>query len=152
MNKLELKHIAPYLPYGLKINTKYGIDVPEDGHNYTVIGVCLKRSVFSYNNLMFEVLEKPNKEISHYYNDFKPILRPLSDLELDLWNIINDVDKEFYIEYSSDDGNIYLRDVCDLNFFELSRTLNVLNQLFKNHFDVFGLIEKGLAIDKNTLK
>jgi len=31
---LELKHVAPYLPYGLKIHTIYGIDVPEQGHIY----------------------------------------------------------------------------------------------------------------------
>ena len=30
--------------------------------------------------------------------------------------------------------------------------LNELNYLFENHFDVYGLIEKGLAIDINTLK
>ena len=28
---------------------------------------------------------------------------------------------------------------------------NIVSKLFENHFDVFGLIEKGLAIDINTI-
>lgn len=31
-------------------------------------------------------------------------------------------------------------------------TYSDMEKLFENHFDVFGLIEKGLAIDLNTIK
>jgi hypothetical protein len=117
--KLELKHLAPYLPYGLN-----GI------HQDRIIDL-------NPNNLWVFTLNA------------KPILRPLSDLDLDLWNIINDVDGEYYLQL--DNGNVFLTDTCDLNLFEISRTINVLNQLFKNHFDVFGLIKRGLAIDINTI-
>ena len=62
----------------------------------------------------------------------KPILRPLSDLTEDLlcisW-IENIQDKELGAE-------------CPYDVWQV---------LFANHFDVFGLIEKGLAIDINTL-
>ena len=34
----------------------------------------------------------------------------------------------------------------------LDLKVNDYNILLENHFDIFGLIEKGLAIDMNTLK
>lgn len=61
----------------------------------------------------------------------KPILRPLSDLSED------DLEGA---EYIVDKGLS-----ADLNYYQWE-------YLFENHFDVFNLIENGLAIDKNTLE
>lgn len=64
----------------------------------------------------------------------KPILCPLSNLKnnRDLYDFPVDyiIDNDKDSELGMDEWNI----------------------LFKNHYDVFGLIEKGLAIDINTLK
>ncbi len=70
----------------------------------------------------------------HPIKQIKPILRPLHDLlkgdklTLELSRYI--IDKENYSE------------------------LNIMqwNFLFRNHFDIFSLIKKGLAIDINTSK
>jgi len=106
--KLELKHLAPYLPYGLIINQHR-----EDLHkNYQSEMVAL------FSDKIKVVSEKfPFSEEIQYY-EAKPILRPLSD---------------FKIKYEV-------------------RRWDSWEKLFSEHYDVFGLIEKGLAIDINTLK
>ena len=117
--KLELKHLAPYLPYNLKIKTNYGWDTVTTLNEYEVNGD--HEHSYSYEDHPNEVLE------------FKPILRPLADLENDEYKnrIFN---REYIIDKKTD---------TDLGYYEWC-------YLFENHFDVFGLIEKGLAIDINT--
>lgn len=110
--------------------------------------------------------------------NFKPILRPLSDLikkiDVNGEKIIpirelksGGTDKEEVYAFEDFEGTNY---VCsDNESHELvfnsnsgfnrrynceSRQLNsypIYQKLFEWHFDVFGLIEKGLAIDFNTL-
>ena len=148
MEKLKLEHLAPYLPYKLKISTQYGINVPKEGLTYTVIGVCKKDTSWSNGeiDIVFEVYEKYGKEMSNAYFDFKPILRPLSD--------IGDVPGKYLSEESNLDigDQITLSELSnkEMNFAHLEYHLAV--HLFENHFDCFGLIDAGLAIDINTLK
>lgn len=150
---LELKHLAPYLPYRLmilkddKIAQLTGLSNPYK----TLAGYFLSGE-----------LKTPNKgfrESYSFYVDeknldrFKPILRPISDLE----NVIPHNDKKIcLIEWIED---FY----CTLDLHEqakrLINDLRWLNQcdymlvchLIEYHFDVFGLIEQGLAIDINTI-
>ena len=64
----------------------------------------------------------------------KPILRPLSDLTEEYSNACNYSHKDFKWEI-------------------INKNISVLvwDSLLKNHFDVFGLIDAGLAIDINTI-
>ena len=81
--------------------------------------------------------------------DFKPILRPLSDLtqnELiqELGTTIGHLDwitieRDHWIRFYSHE--YWLNDIPYVMY----------KYLIKNHFDVFGLIKKGLAIDINTI-
>ncbi|GEJ52796.1 TPA: hypothetical protein ACT5CK_002367 [Flavobacterium psychrophilum] len=132
--KLELKHLAPYLPYELKVK-----DI-DDASIKTLFGLKLK-----------------NKDLWLYYQNgtkdrgrIRPILRPLSDLDKPIERDINlivvpsrafDLVKneegfwcdEYYAEYcESPTAKV---EVTQFNFW-----------LFEYHFDVFELIEKGLAI------
>lgn len=70
-------------------------------------------------------------------NEIKPILRPLSDItegeKMDLRSHFLEMDNP----YNTGDPPWH---------FEQTR------YLLSKHFDLFGLIESGLAIDKNTLK
>jgi hypothetical protein len=124
--KLELKHLAPYLPYDLQCR----VWKPPHIHNNKIVklvGLINKDcGCFTQNN--------------YYYDEFKPILRPLSDLTEDVVIEIGiigiDVDNVL---------NAVIHN--DMSYMEYS----VHTILVKNHFDVFGLIEKGLAIDINTL-
>lgn len=116
--KLELKHLAPYLPYGLKGEIFNDLDV--------ITGLDIEHSIV-------ETLNNGNCLI----DNFKPILRPLEDLKksgVDFGVYNNDNLQEFNKEIIY--GN------CSYNSMKI---------LLKNHFDVFGLIPNGLAIDINTI-
>lgn len=173
--KLELKNLAPYLPYSLK----FYVD-------------------------MFEFTEgnsKPEMRLLTMGNDVtmclkygKPILRPLSDLTketlhngekviplIEIAKIISFYEIEKIESYSkSGDAVIYFIDskgfkrgvdiflspegYLQYNFYTRNEKwaedwtslridhLRVTNQLLEWHFDVFGLIDAGLAIDINTIE
>jgi hypothetical protein len=115
--KLELKDLAPYLPYGVQY---------KDNKNIVKILKSLDAVI-----LMADFGHGDAQE----FKELKPILRPLSDLQNEEYEnkIFN---REYIIDKEAD---------SELGYYEWC-------YLFKNHFDVFGIIEKGLAIDINTLK
>ncbi len=180
--KLELKDLACYLPYDLKIKT---------GDYIRTLSISVTTTTeISLSNVLCDV-------------GYKPILRPLSDLtneitingdafiplieiaksydfeingkdtifedgKIKLFELLEDpndryqqIDNEiqFYIDVSnsinSDDifihktwsdeiGSAYGNQSIPFDYQEMCK-------LLEWHFDVFGLIEKGLAIDINTL-
>lgn len=121
--KLELKHLAPYLPYGLKVKDKrhekrliYDLDALRSNSDYPVRMTC--ESEKPYGAMLSETL---------------PILRPLSDL---------------YKQIEWEDGTYAMTD----SIFDVADDCYATTQSYiERHFDVFGLIEKGLAIDINTV-
>lgn len=129
MKKLKLEHLAPYLPYGLKRHCP-GSSVLI--HDYVTI---------DFSQGMID---------SHRKMEWKPILRPLSDLpkeiEIDGINFIpNNVLAESSITEYWWQG---------INTFGISPNAHfaLILLLLEWHFDVFGLIENGLAININTIK
>lgn len=127
MENLELKHLAPYLPYELPIEPIY---------KSTFMG--------GYNQRILDTSILDNYGLE----EIKPILRPLSDL-------FNGNYKDILDEFSPislENFKIaFLSELKPLNAFDkINYTIAV--KLFENHFDLFGLIEKGLAIDINQLK
>lgn len=135
--ELELKHLAHYLPYELQIFNKKSNDIETLK--------ALNESGTLYTGSFFNNWD-------HIYN-FKSILRPLSDLTKEIEvkgekfipvyffnNINSDIDFELQIR-----GLSY-----DIKFLN-STYYGIVEKLFEWHFDVFGLIEKDLAIDINTL-
>jgi len=125
MERLELKHLAPYLPYGLMINCDF-----KDGD----VWAC-KLEGISVDEAFLEGADWSYKDNT----DFKPILRPMSDLTEGNWC------------RESGYAGRYIDDVADGNEELQYLSYNLCLFLFKNHFDVFGLIPAGLAIDINTL-
>jgi len=104
---LELKNVAPYLPYSLK--------------------------VFYYSECTIETMIGLNEHTITTdcddcdYSEIKLILKPLSDLK----------------EFSTNEFHNRML-VKDFSFDEVQK-------LIADHYDIFGLIEQGLAIDINTL-
>lgn len=135
--KLELKHLAPYLPYGLMC--KWNQSIP-----YKLKG--LQKGNDSVNNELWVWLDGRHYMTGYLY-ECKPILRPLSDLTgqtKKAKELIMMVSEDS--EYSTDAVKMTLR---------RSRTgmfVGIYEVLLKYHFDVFGLIPEGLAIDINTLE
>ena len=152
--KLELKHLSAYLPYGLKFRARGEVweitsintldEFPIWAHNY-----------WDEEKLVYypSINRKGNFQGKGYrLSKIKPILRPLSDLKKgDLDYLINthstdwfsDTDIERMIHIYLSNNNLHL-------FIEFLPN-GLVQWLIEKHFDIFGLIDQGLAIDINTL-
>lgn len=134
MEKLELKNIAPYLPYNIRLKfvSKHNIDKlsKEDIVYLNQINegfICVNG--YKTNNKSYLPILRPldlTKEIEHNGEKFVP-----------LYELIKE-DKAFTLDFIECYGIEELK-------------LSVYEKLLEWHFDIFGLIEKGLAIDINTL-
>ena len=130
---LESELLAPYLPYKIKalFPVKNG-----KGNFMKVIGTI--GCVYADGSIVC------HDTVNATPDTFKLILRPLSDL----WKEIGHDNKEYKIA----------RKVHHINGFTMEKIIaghapyNYMSFLFEFHFDVFGLIEKGLAIDIKTIK
>lgn len=144
--KLELKHLAPYLPYRVKII----------GNTHGEVGTL---SALNENSVQIDGRTMQYGWWADLF-DIKLILHPLSDLikeievngerfvpaeelyEGDVWDWKND--REYYGSFYEWITSFNLKDVETLEFCHVQK-------LIEWHFDVFGLIDLGLAIDINTL-
>jgi hypothetical protein len=135
---LELKHLAPYLPYGLKAIYN---EENEENTVVTISGTCILDKERHY-----QIKFKDGIVCLFIANDIKPILKPVLDFEE---MIIRDI--KLFLEISHNqtmeflgfmDGQIKLQNI----------SLGLHEAMCKKHIDFNKLIEKGLAIDINTLK
>lgn len=133
---LELKHLSPYLPYRLKIKC-------HEEHEDALGDDCHVIEMFAEN--MCTCLDDP------FPSTFKPILRPLSDLTKEI-----EIDGKKFIPRELLMGGMSESYVSGLHKYDciLAQALTYLSwqQLFEWHFDVFGLIPAGLAININDIK
>ena len=140
--KLKLKHLAAYLPYGLRCNCMglFVDDFADDKISVVVEMVGLTTEHVEIHEIGRTVTEQ------YYLSDIYPILRPLSDLTKEI-----EVNGERFVPiekiaiYGNNKG--YLEEAILTGLVEVI----VFNMLISWHFDAFGLIEAGLAIDINTL-
>lgn len=134
MEKLELKHLASYLPYGLKYIDKDTKKIEKMRSLHDEIGMV----DFGWGN-------------AHEFKEFKPILRPLSDLHRE--KQIAEYFCSFIEHFKRLTINDHFLDWSEIDTEKhvLDYPYNVIEMLIEWHFDVFGLIDKGLAIDINTL-
>jgi len=122
--KLELKHIAPYLPYGLKMKFTSTYEVDKLSKEDIVILKQIDEGSICVNGY------KTNNK------SYKPILHPLSELTSD---------NAYFLS-----SNGYMA-VCEECVYIDEMRYSDVEKLIERHYDVFGLIEKGLAIDINTI-
>ena len=127
---LSAVHLAPYLPYELRFS---------DG--------TILHSIDIDNELM--LLDTKTSGISNHrieWGCILPILRPMTDLTKKIK--INNV--EIIVKENLSKNLQMMIDVFDIPSIEDIKVYDY-NKLLELHFDVFGLIEKGLAVDINTL-
>jgi len=169
MKKLELKYLAPYLSHNV---TVYVNDL-KDINAKPIHKLHTNEGVGSINHMLtsdrYRLVLRPlsdfTKEIEVNGERFVPIIelfqlidggsytedRVLIKNEKGLFVISNSISqlsfnsKENYFDYKTFDfdGEDWQPSFNQLELF---------NKLFEWHFDVFGLIEAGLAIDINTLE
>lgn len=148
--ELELKHLSPYLPYGLKCCMMGEIDENEKPVISEITGVSIENCpnhiwVYSYDKGL---------SYSNLLSDTFPILRPMSDLKTDFFDDLfhTDIDVRTFLngEFLESRG---VEDLDQLFEFKIEWfPFGLISLLIKYHFDIFGLIDKKLAIDINTLK
>ena len=131
--KLELKHIAPYLPYGLTNQRAFHTPKKIDG----IVG----NQVYFGDSILF-------------IHQIEPIMRPLSDLT----KVIEHNGEKFVPTYrlgwklnfnpwDSRSGLSAWKCNCEY----ADSALIDIQLMYEWHFDVNGLIDAKLAIDINTL-
>lgn len=133
--KLKIKHISPYLPYGLKCQTT------DKGK----IVISELNAAYSDNSYTFMNIVESEKG----FNDIKPLLKPMSSLNRtyvsELAKLIISIDEKYTIDVAG-------KMVESFKSKPLNMPYVIVQKLFEWHFDVFGLIEKGLAIDIGNQK
>ena len=116
----------PYIEHQLKVRIE-----DENGYKNDIV-----EGIFILPDEILTLIDAGDWYFHTDFNDFamKPILRPLSELRKKEWydkfggwnKVLDDISK----------GKVDYNKIC----------YSKLRILFKHHFDVFGLIEKGLAI------
>lgn len=138
MNTLKIEHLAPYLPYGLKVQFA---EFDEMGNQ---TGGITELETLSLEHAGF-------KDSPDYYFDWeednpiiKPILRPLSDYQ--------DINSERLGE-TNWDLNTQM-EICDFALMKIglhSLSYDAFICLIKDHADFFNLIEQGIAISTEEI-
>lgn len=169
MEKLELKHISPYLPYGLKVKWGTRVIKMNTGQGSSRHWIGISSLLKWYNS---EMIEKPTI-----------LLRPLSDLvkpmpsgEIPLVElakiegvisgngeyeitikddtaILNVGFFVFEVDIDNDAGFcVYTNRGNQEVDLPVSNQVKLWEYLFANHFDVYSLIPDNLAVDINSIE
>lgn len=152
--KLELKHLAPYLPYGLEVMYNGEVCYLSGLYDNWAEGGLTAQILTNYHkteNGKSGILRETKKVNYSGATFIKPLLRPLSDLTKEIeykgkrfvpleklnckWDF--KTDNEYFFESAYEGERTYLLDL-----------IPITEKLFEWHIDVFGLIDEGLAIKK----
>jgi hypothetical protein len=139
MKQLEIKNLAPYLPYGLRIKWNKNI--------YEMISLR--------SNERCQLVDKFSDEVYGVkLLHIKTILRPISELdnlikkEFEKYDRVKECDMEIINLFCYENTNTD-EPLVDLDLNKLP--YECIEYMFRNHYDFFGLVSVGLAIDINTL-
>ena len=129
---LQAVFLAPYLPYKLKVQFDFK----------RIDGITEKRkAVVNEIDLIWGRCNLNNGSISYnleYFTDIKPILKPFYDYA-DVLEITDEMN-DYEIQMIEDNPDLIKRLPYD-----------VIEKMFKNHIDVFGLINFGLAVSTHDV-
>lgn len=131
------KELKDYLPCFIGCEAMYG-GYGDPERKVVILGVSLKDGV------QFQFWDNGEVDIDPSFDWFKLLLRPLSDMTEEEAIECGNLDYDFSGE--PDLNKWTWKDFDTLN------SSSQFQYLLSKHFDLFGLIEAGLAIDKTTLK
>ena len=140
--KLELKHLAPYLPYKLKCLYTHTNKIGTISNIYTI------GEGYNDDDLKLSI---DYSEGEHIWM-FKPILRPLSEFEYDhIVQIKEHLRIGQWCDYYDTYFDAWFDDIANIDKLVLQCPYEIMQFFLECHFDIFNLIPQGLAIDINTL-
>ena len=136
--ELLLEDLCARLPYGVKCQVR------ED--EFTYIGTLCRIEVDNKNGNLLDFAESMSGlDCQVYLSEVKPYLFSLSSMTEEQWNNSPSVNLTEFTFDSFKCGCFTIASyTCDNNLHDL---VEFINWLIENHFDINGLIEKGLAID-----
>ena len=167
MNKLELKHIVGYLPYELKaifskrVYNVYGVDNDcikikntwikgntTNSHDYTLSLKHIKLILRPISSMTNEEAYQLGVLIANK-NEMEDKTVGIGKITVGEWEVP-------IINYADIDGEEYSFMVMFFNHGISATngnniTFEAYEWLYENHFDIYGLIKQGIAIDINTL-
>ena len=124
---LQIKHLAAYLPYGLPITNGYRDDL-------IMFGIK-SHSIYSY----FFVNGAEKSTVSNFLESY-PFLKPLSDLKDVVSPEMSEINTDTLIA-------IEISEFANKKISLHNLSYAAYEELLRNHYDVFGLLEKNIAID-----
>lgn len=127
--ELLFKDLSARLPYGVKVEIKYYDDAWE------LLAIYTNGTTYASRDVGYP--------IETYFEDCKPYLFPLSSMT-------KDQREELYkIGWYLDGDKIYscFRNYDDENYKTHTDCFELINWCYENHFDINGLIPRGLAED-----
>ena len=140
MNKEEkellLRDICNRLPYNVMCQVEFKEDGKYNSKVMLLSGIFTDEAYFT------------TKGGSIYSNEYKPYLFPLSSMTSEQLFEVQEIMGKNEIEIEDGFFNIIDSSRNTITYLEI---LAVLEWFYKNHFDINGLIEKGLAIDATGL-
>jgi len=148
--KLQVEHLAPYLTYGIKMrNETHKALIESKGQQYH----DARLNSISREGHLFIGKSESSVHISSM--NWKPVLRPLSLSLLQEpithnGEVINPAEElgQLMAEYDMgyDDHYVLYKGCREDEMDWLTEPYFIVDKLFEWHFDVFGLIEMGLAL------
>ena len=140
MNKEEkellLRDLCNRLPYNVMCQVEFKEDGKYNSKVMLLSGIFTDEAYFT------------TKGGSVYSNEYKPYLFPLSSMTSEQLFEVQEIMGKNEIEIEDGFFNIIDSSRNTITYLEI---LAVLEWFYKNHFDINGLIEKGLAIDATGL-
>jgi len=155
--KLELKHLSAYLPYNVKLKSNDGRLISiMTGINYPYIECTLEHNIanhFSNFSLILRQLSDLTKEIEVNGEKFIPIDKIKAELLGVDWMVFGEseygwngfIDKSMRSQINHIPIFMGNEIMGECSYF-------IYQKLCEWHFDIFGLIDTGLAVDINTVK
>lgn len=138
--QLLLKDLCARLPYNVICQVEFKEDGKYNSKDMLLSGIFTDEAYFT------------TKGGSVYSNEYKPYLFPFSSITKEQKKELN---KKFNVQFSGND--IYSIHHHSEGYWDTDLELGLqdwlwfINWCYKNHFDIYGLISMGLAIDATGL-
>lgn len=129
---LLLKDLCARLPYGVKISVNDKIE--------TVQGINILDTVVEYDSWLSSDIE-----------EVKPYLFPLSNMTEEQYKEWGDLSGEPLDEILTRNAKGEIMSTLEHHLLVAKSSTESVNYCYKNHFDINGLIPKGLANDATNL-